>query len=92
MPYKNKRDLYDNQMQRWIKRKEKAISYKGSICMDCKQVYHANVMQFHHRDPTTKLWRWNKLRLRSWADVYIELDKCDLLCANCHILRHTLIR
>lgn len=31
---------------------------------------------------------WNKLRLMSKQKIHNELQKCDLLCANCQRLRH----
>lgn len=84
-----KRCLLDKQMLRWQDRKRKAIVYKGSICEDCKQTYPAPIYQFHHLDPNTKDYDWNKLRQLTWTSVLKELDKCILLCANCHILRHS---
>ncbi len=88
MPYKDKKDLYKAQIQRWKDRKVKAIDYLGGECKDCGYKGHPNVYDFHHRDAATKKYTWTKLRLRSWTDVIEELDKCDLLCANCHRLRH----
>lgn len=84
MAYKNKQDLYDNQKARWIRRKKEAVIYKGGKCQICGYNRSIAALQFHHRDPTTKLFNWTKLRLRTREDIYTELDKCDLLCDNCH--------
>lgn len=78
--------------QRWINRKLKAISYKGGKCIDCNlqlQNSHYAVFEFHHLDPSLKDHDWGKLRLTSWAKITQELDKCVLLCANCHRIRHS---
>lgn len=45
-------------------------------------------LDFHHRDPSEKEFDWNKLRKRSWESIAFELDKCDLLCSNCHRESH----
>lgn len=86
--YRNKKDLYNNQMERWKKRKVKAIEYLGGKCKDCNNIFHPNVFEFHHRDGEIKEANWTKTRLWSWDRVLKELDKCDLLCANCHRIRH----
>lgn len=75
--------------ERWTKRKLKAISYLGGCCRDCGYSSHHAALQFHHIDPTTKEFMWNKMRLLSWAKTVAELDKCELLCANCHAIRHS---
>lgn len=84
-----KRCLCDTQMQRWIDRKVKAIEYKGGKCADCNTEYPREVYDFHHLDPSEKDVDWGRLRLRSWDSIVKELDKCVLLCANCHRIRHT---
>ncbi len=73
---------------RWKKRKLKAIEYKGGKCMSCGYNKYPDVLEFHHRDPSEKEFEWKKLRKRSWEAVLKELDKCDMLCANCHRERH----
>lgn len=88
MPYANKEDLYKNQTSRWIKRKKDAIQYLGGECEKCGYSKYYGAMHFHHVDPTTKRWSWDKLRLRKWSDVIDELNKCILLCANCHAETH----
>jgi ribosomal protein S27AE len=89
--YKNKNDLYRNQVARWIKIKQKAIDYKRNICEDCGNSFPYPAMHFHHTDVHTKEVTWTKLRLRSWDKIILELDKCILLCANCHAIRHSLL-
>lgn len=76
---------------RWVNRKLKAISYKGDQCVDCNlqlKNSHYAVFEFHHLDPSLKDYDWSKLRLLSWHHIIKELDKCVLLCANCHRIRH----
>lgn len=82
-------------MKRWVNKKIKAIQYKGSRCVDCDlhiNNTHYSVFEFHHLDPTKKDYEWTKLRLRSQESINKELDKCVLLCANCHRIRHSIIR
>ena len=83
-------DLYCK--ERWKIRKKKAVVYKGSKCNDCPIAYpeyHTCIFDFHHTDPKLKEMDWQKLRQYSWTKVTVELDKCILLCSNCHRLRHT---
>jgi hypothetical protein len=79
-------------VSRWIKIKHEAIRYKGGSCLTCGYSEHYAALQFHHREPENKDVVWNKLRLRSWDKIVKELDKCDLLCANCHSIVHSSIQ
>lgn len=77
---------------RWIERKKRAVRYKGSHCIDCRLHLtdsHYSVFEFHHTEPAEKDHDWTKLRLKSWVRIQKELNKCVLLCANCHRLRHS---
>lgn len=80
-------------IERWRSRKIAAVRYKGSKCVECGlRLTGKNyaVFDFHHRNPLDKDVSWVRLRLRSWRAITSELDGCDLLCANCHRLKHSL--
>lgn len=74
--------------ERFKRRKLKAIAYKGGACVDCGETFHYSVFEFHHLDPTQKDLSGQQIKRWSWKRVETELDKCLLLCANCHRLRH----
>ncbi|MCC6460155.1 MAG: hypothetical protein IT260_06775 [Saprospiraceae bacterium] len=77
--------------RRWVQRKIKAIHYKGSQCDRCQlnlNNTHYSVFEFHHLNPKIKEFNWTKLRMTSWEKITQELDKCILLCANCHRIIH----
>ncbi len=60
---------------------------KDKPCMDCGKTYGYWVMQFDHREPKLKEFNiaaWNKHNLE---DIRIEIAKCDVVCANCHMDR-----
>lgn len=67
--------------------KARAVEYMGGKCADCGGVFHQCVMQFHHLDPHTKERNPSHF-FTSWNKAKVELDKCVMLCANCHMVRH----
>lgn len=69
--------------------KQKAVEYKGSECYICKKHFPNSVYDFHHLDPQQKDFSLGeKNSTVKWEKVIIELDKCILVCANCHRLIH----
>ena len=66
------------------KKKIKAVGYKGGKCKICGYNKCINALEFHHRDPSTKKENWDNMSGWRWERIIKELDKCDLLCANCH--------
>lgn len=83
--------LLKYQKNRWIKRKKEAIVYKGSKCIDCGLSYPEEpyvIFDFHHTEPKFKEYDWKTIRLLGKNKMYEELDKCELLCSNCHRKRH----
>jgi len=70
-------------------RKLKAIEYKGGHCKACGED-RLVALCFHHREPSDKGFPLNvaNLSMYGWDKVEAELDKCDLLCHNCHHVLH----
>ena len=72
------------------KLKEKAVQSKGGKCQSCGYTKCNRALSFHHIDPSKKLFEVNsnKMFAVSWQRVKDELDKCILLCSNCHAELH----
>lgn len=71
-------------MKRWTDRKIKAIERKGGCCSHCGYNKYIGALEFHHLNPSDKEFNWNKMRLLPEEKIFRELDKCILLCSNCH--------
>lgn len=69
------------------RRKQRAVDYKGGKCQKCGYSKCLNALEFHHTDPSRKDFTVAGKR-RPWEDLRIELDKCLLLCSNCHREHH----
>jgi hypothetical protein len=68
-------------------RKQELVETRGGRCVDCGYSFCVDALDFHHRDKATKefgLGAFNGSRARLLA----EAEKCDLVCANCHAIRH----
>ncbi|MFH0892578.1 MAG: hypothetical protein V1867_07455 [Candidatus Falkowbacteria bacterium] len=62
-----------------------SIDYKGNKCAICGYNKCVQVLEFHHLNSEEKDFGISaKGYTRSWNKVKTELDKCILLCANCH--------
>lgn len=84
----NKEYIRNKQRETKQRRKLQAIEYKGGRCEHCGNKYHPAVFEFHHKDPDIKIKDPSKMLTHSWKALEKELDKCLLLCANCHRLEH----
>lgn len=74
--------------QRRNERKLRAITYKGGVCEICRQSFHQAAFDFHHIDPTQKDTDVGLMMGLTDENLFRELDKCILLCANCHRINH----
>lgn len=84
----NRDSIRAKQRKNSRQRKLDAINYLGGECKSCKGTFHPAVYEFHHRDPVDKDRDPSKMLSLKWERVTAELDKCDLLCANCHRVEH----
>lgn len=65
--------------------KRMAVEYKGGKCQLCSYNKCVEALDFHHKDPSTKKFGiGHKGYTRSWESIKAELDKCVIVCANCH--------
>jgi hypothetical protein len=76
--------------RRMIEAREKAIEYKGGKCEHCGYDKFRGALEFHHKDPTQK--DPQGLRKMHLGKLFAEVDKCVLLCANCHREEHARLR
>lgn len=83
-----KRRNYLRVKNRIQKLKEMAVEYLGYKCMKCGYDKCIWALEFHHRNPKEKEFSISKYYSRSWEKLKKELDKCDLICANCHRETH----
>lgn len=77
--------------KRSSKHKLQGIAYKGGKCVVCgfDDVTRPEVFDFHHVDPREKEYTLGKMKSFSWEHIKEELDKCILLCGNCHRTMHS---
>ena len=69
--------------RRWVL-KLKAIEYLGGKCKICGYHRLPQALEFHHLDRDKKEFGLGLPHTRSWERIKKEIDKCELLCANCH--------
>lgn len=93
-----KRRHYENNKQQYLDRakvsRQKRIDFVHAAkldkpCIDCGVVYPPQIMHYHHRPGEVKRDSIATLvRNAGIPAIVAEIKKCDLLCSNCHGLRH----
>jgi hypothetical protein len=87
--FRCKKCAVDAVIKRRLVLKEKSIKYKGGSCELCGYNKSYRALEFHHLDSNEKDFGISeKGYTRSWEKVKIELDKCILVCSNCHAEIH----
>lgn len=86
----NKFQNYKAQRERGLSRKLEMIKIKGNKCILCGYDKNIHALCFHHKDPSTKMFQLDLKNLsnRTWESILLELEKCSLLCSNCHLEHH----
>jgi len=75
----------DAVQKRRNKIKKLAVDYKGGQCSKCEYNKCISALEFHHVLPEHKDFSISREgNTRSWEKVKAEIDKCILVCANCH--------
>lgn len=88
------RNHYDNNTQYYVNRSKKIkkdikikfFQYKLTLkCSRCIE-NDPRCLDFHHRKPEEKFMAVSLLvnRGATWKRIMLEVEKCDVLCSNCH--------
>src|SRR5690348_17336462 len=83
---KVKNSIDNKRRQREIK--QKCVDLKGGECIVCGYNKYLAALDFHHLDPSQKSFSVTGYTT-SWEKIIVELDKCILLCSNCHRAVHS---
>ena len=64
--------------------KLQAIKKLGGKCMICGYNKCIDALEFHHKDQRSKEFKLGSGNTMSWKDYKREINKCILVCSNCH--------
>ena len=81
--YKNElRNKRNKNIRLWYR------NLKNNPCTDCNKIFHFSAMHYDHIEDN-KIFNVANLIVRGFKRETIqnEIDKCELVCANCHALR-----
>jgi predicted nucleic acid-binding Zn ribbon protein len=91
-PICKNRDLqsYEAQKRRGLVRKLDLVKTTGGRCTICGYSKNLAALVFHHTDSTDTDFKLDMRSLsnRKLVSVLREIDKCILVCANCHAELH----
>lgn len=68
--------------------KKMLVEYKGGKCERCGYNKCMRALEFHHSDPQEKDFGISRQLHRDVKELKREVDKCLLLCSNCHAEIH----
>ena len=87
---KNKRYYLDKNNKRRKEIRKLIWNVKAaSKCKTCEED-HPACLVFHHKNPSEKGIEIGKIYTRMWGNdhIFAELEKCSILCSNCHRKLH----
>lgn len=82
----NQEYMREYMLSRYHRRKREYQEHLGGKCVSCGATDN---LHFHHRDPSEKLYTIGKVLAglsKEKADA--EVEKCELLCPDCHKAKH----
>lgn len=76
-------------LKRQRKFKQQCVDYKGGKCETCGYNKFLGALEFHHISPEEKDFSISQSKLWKFDEkIKKELDKCVILCSNCHKEEH----
>lgn len=88
---KNK-DNYERVKSYRQRMKEKLVNYKGGKCQLCGYDKCITSLEFHHLNPNEKDFGISTYSNLKWETIISEVNKCIMVCANCHREIHAGLR
>jgi 5-methylcytosine-specific restriction endonuclease McrA len=87
----NAQKRVETKLTRWVGKME-VIERLGGVCRNCGYKDDLRALQVDHVDPATKtmgLSGLGRFALKGGLPPFVirELEKCQLLCANCHAIK-----
>jgi len=87
---KNKQITFDRNKRNRTKVKKWLEEFKNTLsCIKCGE-NHPACLDFHHRDPSNKEYTISYMLAGTFSleKLKKEIEKCDVLCSNCHRKLH----
>lgn len=81
---RNKRSYLKRNARAYQRHRELIRQSKSRPCADCGIQYPYYVMDFDHRDGEEKLFELNSVARKTIPWILREIEKCDVVCSNCH--------
>ena len=82
MPYADREKQRDYQRSWMVERKRRALNYLVNQCVYCGTTKN---LEIDHVEPTSKTCPIAGLLSHKWETVVAELDKCQVVCHDCHV-------
>jgi hypothetical protein len=85
-----KHNNYQAQKKRALLRKIEFVRMLGGKCAVCGYQKNLAALTFHHNDPNLKEFEFDRRVLSNFNSerLLLEIQKCTLLCSNCHAEHH----
>lgn len=89
--YSSNPNNYLKQKTRAWTRKLKLVNEKGGGCQKCGYCENLAALEFHHINPENKSFNIDarKIGNTKWEIILKEVEKCILICSNCHAALHS---
>ena len=87
IPEERKRLYIKQGIERRKRYKRELVEYKGGKCEKCGYDKCLAVLSFHHKNRENKKFKISG-STKSFKTLKKEVNKCILLCANCHLENH----
>ena len=83
-----KHNNYEKQKERGLANKNKLLDLKGKFCHICGYNKNTSALCFHHLHDKSFGIDIRKCSNTNWEKLVEEVNKCIVLCHNCHMEEH----